>query len=121
MSFRSRLQSKKLADGQSLEASFNSEVFDIKTVDNIGINISASSVTDNTGTFEIEWRVYKDANEFSDWAELTLSSTPTLADAAATFAVILNQLPPGQIRVKFTAAGGTPDGTCDIWISANQL
>jgi len=33
----------------------------------------------------------------------------------------LNQLPVGQVRVAFTAAGGTPDGTCDIWVSGNSV
>lgn len=113
---------KKVSDAQSLGADFSTDPIDVGTrVDNVGINIETSGVTDNTGIFYIDHRVYKDANNASGWAELTLSSAPTLADGNDTFLINLNQLPKGQIRVRFVAAGGTPDGTVDIWVAGKEL
>lgn len=113
--------SKQIATAQSLAASFNSEITTIKTVDNVAYTIQTASVTDNTGTFGVQFRAYKDDNTVGSWIDLTLSSTPTLADADDGFLINLNQLPPGQVRLAFTAAGGTPDGTAEIWISGKQL
>lgn len=118
---RAILQGYQLNSATSLGASFNTDPVDVKTMDNIGINISTASVTDNTGTFAVQHRVYKDANNYSAWASLTLSTVPTLSNGNDTFFINLNQLPVGQIRVAFTAAGGTPDGTCDIWVSGNSV
>ena len=107
---------------KTLASNFTStNIFTVKTVDNIGINIDCNNVTDNQGTFAVQHRLYKTDTYASEWATLTLSSTPTLADGDDTFLVSLNQLPPGQVRVKFTAAGGTPDGDCTIRISATSV
>jgi hypothetical protein len=116
----------KLTTAQSLSASFNSAVFRVKYLDNIGINIDCTGVTSNTGTFAIQHRIVKEAlpseSTFkSSWATLTLDAVPTLAGASTVFFVNLNQVPPGEIRVAFTAAGGSPNGSCDIWLSATSL
>jgi len=118
---RSILQGHQLENNASLAASFNTDPVTVKTMDNVGFVISTASVTDNTGTFEIEYRVFKDENNYSEWATLTLSTTPTLANGNDQFFINLNQLPVGQVRVAFTAAGGTPNGTCDIWVSGNSV
>jgi Ca2+-dependent lipid-binding protein len=116
------VQHFEIASGQSLAASFEtSTTFTIKTVHNIAVNIDCNSVTDNTGTFAIQHRITDGGRNQSEWATLTLSTTPALADGDDTFLVNLNQLPPGEIRVKFTADGGTPDGTCDITLSAISI
>ena len=112
---------KRIATEQSLAASFNSEVTTIKTVDNVAYTVQTASVTDNTGTFGVQHRAYEDANTFSPWIDLTLSTTPTLADGDDGFLINLNQIPPGQVRLKYTAAGGTPDGTAEIWVSGKQI
>lgn len=113
----------KLESAHSLAADFNSAVFTVKTMDNVGINIEAEDVTDNTGTFQVQHRIKKDDNtgNKSGWATLTLSADPTLNNAADVFLVTLNQIPPGEIRIVFTAAGITPDGTVDIWVSATSV
>lgn len=114
------LSGYKLSSAQSLAANFTSNAITVYNLDNVGFNISTSSVTDNTGTFGVQHRIIKntqDPGQFSDWADLTLSPTAILANADATLLINLNQLPPGQVRVKFTAAGGTPNGTCNIWVS----
>lgn len=115
------IEGHRLADDQSLAANFNSNVVTIKSIDNVGIVIETSSVTDNTGTFGVDVRIKKDDNTFSSWVGLTLSSTPTLANADDQFFINLNQLPPCELRVTFTAAGSVPDGTCDIWVSGKQV
>lgn len=115
------IRGKQLAATQSLAASFNSDVFEIpRKVSNVGINIDCNNVTDNTGDFVVQHRINDGKNQ-SEWASLSLSATPTLADADATYFLNLNQIPPGDLRVKFTAAGGTPDGDCDIWISGQEI
>jgi hypothetical protein len=109
----------KLVNAQSLAASFQSAAVTLATATHIGFNIDTASVTDNTGTFGVQHRIYKDSNTYSEWADLTLSATPTLADADATMLLDIT-VPPGQVRLTFTAAGGTPDGTCTVWISGEQ-
>ena len=98
-----------------------SDEIDIGLVDNVMINIDCTGVTDNTGTFAVEHRLKKSnagGGQYTSWGELTLSAVPTLADANKVFAISLNQLPPGQIRVTYSSAGGTPDGAAEIWFSA---
>jgi hypothetical protein len=121
MATKEVLHGFQLKNDQSLAASFQTDPVTVKYMDNVGFNISTASVTDNTGSFAVQHRIYKDANNASAWATLTLDTTPTLADGNDTFFVNLNQLPPGQVRIAFTAAGGTPDGTCDIWVSGCSL
>lgn len=112
---------KFLANNTSLAASFNSDPVPVDAKTNIvGINIATSSITDNTGDFVIQHRIYKDANNFSSWADLTLDSNIVLANADITTLVYLIDLPKGEIRVKFTAAGVTPDGTVDLWVSGKE-
>lgn len=111
-----------LASGESLGASFNSDPVGGDLLDNIGIWLETAGVTDNTGTFAVQVRWFsEDGLTFGPWTALTLSSVPTLADADANFFINLNQIPPAQFRVAFTAAGSTPDGTCNIYFSACQV
>lgn len=116
MSRHNLLTAKKISDGQSLAANFQSSAVTIETANTVGIWLDASGVTDNTGTFTVQVRPYKDANNLGSWASLT--TTYQLANAAAVFFRKEENLPPCQIRVSFVAAGGTPDGSVDIWISA---
>lgn len=121
MAKRTILKGYQLCSAQSLAASFNSDPINTHSIDNVAFNIATSSVTDNTGTFEVQHRVYVDDNNASAWATLTLSSTPTLANADINQMINLNQIQPGQVRIKFTAAGSVPDGTVDIWVSGAQV
>jgi hypothetical protein len=117
---------KELVLTQSLAASFTTNPVRIRWADNYGFNIDCTGVTDNTGTFYIQHRIAKDNGatdpiDYSAWATLTLDTIPTLANANDVFLIYLNQIPPGELRIGFTAAGGTPDGSCDIWYSATSL
>lgn len=113
-------KTRQLASAQSLASNFTTDWVNIPFLDNVGIAINTASVTDNTGTFAVEVRM-KDGNDTSDPIELTLSSTPTLADADDDFFINLNQVPATQVRLKFTAAGGTPDGTAQIWFHTTTI
>lgn len=117
----------KILAGQSLAAGFQSSPINIDYMDNIGIIIDASSVTDNTGTFTVEARAKDPAtNATSSWVNLPLSNgstvaPPTLADADASFDVFLYNVPYSEFRIVFSAAGGTPDGVADVWIESKQV
>lgn len=102
----------KALDAESLAADFQSGATDLNYIDNVGITISTSGVTDNTGTFTIEIR----NGENDSWQTLSLDTPMVLSNADASFNVSLNQVPFSQIRIAFAAAGGTPDGTATAWI-----
>ena len=112
----------KLESAKSLATDFQSSVINIENIDNIAFIIETSSVTDNTGTFGVQVRFKKpnSPTEMTEWISLTLDTAPTLADTDGEFYVYLNGLVATEIRLTFTAAGSTPDGTVDIWVSGNQ-
>ena len=118
---RKAVKTKRLLAAQSLAADFQTEWINISLGDNVGFLYATSDVTDNQGTFAIEVRMKDDNGLTSDEAELSLSAVPTLADADATDFINLNQVPANQVRLTFTAAGGTPDGTADIWIHTKSM
>lgn len=112
---------KQLEAATSLASNFNSDPVDISAKVNIvGINFVTASITDNTGEFFVDHRIYKDANSFSEWVELSLSSSITLNNADISTLLTLTGLPLGQIRIRFEAAGSVPDGAVDIWISGRE-
>lgn len=115
----SRIQHKstKLETAKSLASDFNTSWITIKHLDNVGFIMNCNNVTDNTGTWAVQVRSHKSDNEVSEAVELTLSSVPTLADADANLAIDLANVPFDQIRLAFTAAGGTPDGDADVWMT----
>lgn len=115
MADKQLLIASKIGDALDLSGAVQTNPVTIKTADNVGIVIETSGVTTNTGTFTVQYRAYKDENNFSAWADL--ATTYTLASADAVFFRKELGLPNGQIRVSFVPAG-TPDGTADIWISA---
>lgn len=118
---RKSVKSQQLESSKTLASNFTTNWVKIPYLDNVGFVINCDSVTDNTGTFAVQVRIKEkegaDANAAASAATtLTLSSTPTLADADDDFFINLNQLPATEVRLSFTAAGGTPDGTCDIFM-----
>lgn len=107
---------RKLIESQSLAADFQTNPINIETADNMGLWIYASSVTDNTGVFTVQIRPYRNASgEAGDW--IALDTTYQLANADANFFRKELSIPNGQIRVSFVAAGGTPNGSVEIWYS----
>ena len=113
---------KKFETDVSLGANFTTAVMPVGNhIDNVGLNIDSKDVTDNIGEFFVDHRIFKDGQNFSAWAPLVLPIATILANAAKTTFINLNQLPKGQIRVRFVAAGGTPDGTCDVWFTGKEL
>lgn len=118
---RKSVKTSRLLNNQSLAADFQTEWRTIRFLDNVGFLYSTSGVTDNIGTFAVQVRMMLDNGEYSDPATLTLSAVPTLNDTDATDFINLNQVPADQIRLTFTAAGGTPDGTADIFINSKSV
>lgn len=102
-----------LLDGQSLAADFQSEVVDIPYIDHVGITIVTSNVTDNTGTFTIEVR----NGERDTWQTLTLDTPMALSNDDASYNLSFAQIPFSQMRIKFVAAGTTPDGTVTAYVA----
>lgn len=119
MSRKNVLKAYKLETAADLSANFETTPVTLTTATRVAFNVSTASVTDNTGTFGVEHRHYRDAEHYSDWAALTLDSTPTLADTNAQILVDVD-VPPGQVRLTFVAAGGTPDGTADVWVTGAE-
>lgn len=119
MASRNVLRGKQIESALSLSGGdTESSIFEIPlSLKNVGIVIETSGVTDNTGTFDVQYRI-NNGDKQSGWATLSLGSTPSLSDADATFLINLNQIPPGDVRIKYNSAGGTPDGTAAIWIAA---
>lgn len=94
----------KLIDAQSLADDFESSVVTVVTATHLAISLETAGVTNNTGTFGVQHRIYKDSREYGPWVSLTLSSTPTIGDANMVDMLDL-RVPPGQVRVIYTAAG----------------
>lgn len=113
------LRAHKLLTAESLADDFESDPVTLTTATRIAFNIKAYDVSDNSGTFSVEHRLYRDADNYSDWASLTLDASPVLADDDVTLLVDVD-VPPGQVRLVFTADGGTPDGSADVWITGAQ-
>lgn len=103
MSGRKNVFSHKIAAAQTLATSYNSDPIKLDTVSLVAFHVSTASVTNNVGQFTIEHRIYVDQNNYSDWAELTLDSDSILADVDAIFEIIASTLPPGQIRLVYSA------------------
>lgn len=107
----------KLLDAQSLATSFQSEEVDIGWQDNVGIQIVTSGITDNSGQFAVEVTI-----DGTVWEAIDFSpSIPALSDVNTQIFCNANQLPFKKFRISFTAAGGTPDGTCDAWIMSKAV
>lgn len=106
---------KQLESAKTLASDFQTSVYEVNQGDVVAFVIDCNSVTDNTGTFTVQVRFRKDKNTVTSWVDLTLDSTPTLANAAEEFYIQLSNLVADEVRISFVAAGGTPDGTCDIW------
>lgn len=113
---------KKIADAMDLSNSFQTQIIPVGPhVDNIGFNIATTGVTSNGGEFKIQHRIRHNHYQFSAWANLTLSCDVILSGVNIAELVSLNQVPIGELRVVFTVAGTSPDGTVDIWFSGRDL
>lgn len=107
----------KLLDSQSLASSFQSDPVDIGWQDNVGVSIVTSGITDNTGQFSVEVTI-----DGVNWEPIVFSPViPALSDSDTQIFCNANQLPFKKFRINFQAAGGTPDGTCDVWIMTKEV
>ena len=122
---RNKFFNKIIATAQSLAADFQTDPIITNGVDQVNFTIVMASISDNTGVFSVQHRKYVDANQYSTWITLEVATALDNSNsngAGVTAAKIFNlqQVPPGQLRVAFVAAGGTPDGTAEIAVSAKS-
>ena len=112
---------KRLATAQSLATSFFSEATNVDNLDKIAWTVSTSGVTDNTGTFSFQVRD-KDTttNEFGDWIDIDFTPVPSLSDANTTMYLFATEIEASEARLKFVAAGVTPNGTAQIWVKSSR-
>lgn len=117
---RKNVAAKKLSSAQSLAASFFSPVTDTTKMDNISYIVETSGITDNTGTFTLQARnKHSDnLNDQSQWIDLV--SAAALANADTAFGIDAD-IKFSETRLKFVAAGGTPNGTCNIWFQGKVV
>jgi hypothetical protein len=113
----------RLTTARSLATQFFTSATNVDYLDNCGIIIDATGVTDNTGEFTVQVRFkdVKNPNIVSSWGELTLDTPVVLADADGVLVINLNQIPFSEFRIAFTPAGGVPDGIATIWIGNRQV
>lgn len=95
-----------ISEDRSLSAAFNTDSVTMSTSTHIFFTASSSGVSDNTGSFGIEYRIWKDEYHYSDWVALTFIPVPTLADTDAQF-VLDARLGPGQARLTYTPSEGS--------------
>ena len=112
---------KKLLTAQSLGAAFFSPETKVENLTGIAWKVACVGVSDNVGTFYFQVRDLDEVkNEFGGWVDIAFAPVPTLADAAANFYCGVTKINATQARLGFTPGGGTPDGTCEVWVHASS-
>ena len=114
------------ASATSLAASFSSTPFDIRTLDNIAVQLNATT-SNAVGTFSVQGSLdYNPGGSTSpsgpvagNWIAITLPAIPTLASVDAQFLLDLNQLSFPWLRIAYTRTSGT--GTVDIYVSGKAV
>jgi hypothetical protein len=110
-------------DEVDLTVNQTSSVSHIQNLDNIGIMISTTGVTDNDGMFKVQV-----SNDKEVWADIPFLDNETqtfvtaigLADADVVLPLSLTQVGFTYLRLVFEAGTGT-DGVATATISAKQL
>ncbi|GAC1502093.1 MAG: hypothetical protein NVS1B10_06720 [Candidatus Saccharimonadales bacterium] len=104
----------KLLTAQSLASSFNSPATTVQFLDNVGYQVNIST-TNSVGTFAVQGSL-----DNVNWANLSLSGTPSVGAANDTIIINVNQFPFQYIRLAYASTtAGT--GTCDVYIEAKAL
>jgi hypothetical protein len=117
----------KIAEEQSLAASFQTSPTVIKYLDNCAYQINVTT-TDSIGTFAVQGSLDYNIDEPSGtvinpgtWVDLNLAGgTPFVNTADDQILIDLNQLPFTAIRLAYTSS--TPGtGEADIYIATKQI
>ena len=106
----------KIFNATSLASSAISIVTQVTGIDNVGITLSTTGVTTNTGAFVVEASI--DGMTFID---LGVIPTLVLSNVDNNFIINLNQVPFVAIRVRFTPGGGTPNGVVTGYITGKGV
>lgn len=113
---------KRLATAQSLAANFTTAGVNVDNLDKICWTVATAGITDNTGTFTAQVRIKDDElHTVGDWIDIDFTPAATLADADTTLACFITNTAFSEARLKFSAAGGTPNGTAQIWVKAERV
>lgn len=103
MSGRKNFFKRKMETAISLASSFETDPIELETISLVGFNIASSDISTNTGEFSVQHRINANSNQISEWCTLTLDSTPRWADEDDVLEAIAGSLPPGQVRLAFSA------------------
>lgn len=117
---KNSLINSEVVTGQSMAASFVSQVTSLAYLDNAMIQLAFTGTP--TGSFAVETSNDYDKNlnpDTSHWVALTLSGSPVATGAPDTILITLNQIPAPNIRLRYTSSGGT--GSLDYRISAKEI
>lgn len=129
MSRKNTFQSQ-IATAQSLAASFNSIVSDVRNSDNLSYQINVTT-SNSTGSFALQgsddYKIDETTNTVINagtWVSLPLGSSgggsPSVAAANDTIVIAINQFPFLAMRLAYTSVvAGT--GTCNIYLMGRQI
>ena len=106
----------KFIENESLAASFESQEITIQYLDNIGIVLACTGITDNAGEFKVECSIADGI-----WVDIEVDPQILLTNADENISINLNNLPFNKLRLSFTPAGGTPDGVVTGYITAKEM
>ena len=122
MARRNVLLPYQIASAEDLSTDFQTAVTNVQNLDKVVYKVVTSGVTDNTGTFGVQVRDTRpnSPNQDSGWIDLTFDAAPVLNDDNSAYYIEANVVAT-EARLIFTAAGGTPDGTAEIWVSGTQI
>jgi hypothetical protein len=101
---------------QSLSTSFTSDSYPVDYQALIGITMDVVGLTTNSGQFYVQA-----SNDNISWYTLNVSPNITLTNINDSFDIHLHGLPYRFIRMTFTPAGPTPDGSVSAIISAKAV
>ncbi len=113
---KSVLTPYKLLDQVSLASAFQSQPITIQYLDNVGIIMACTGVTDNTGEFKVECSI-----DGEIWVDIEVDPQILLNNADDNILINLNNLPFSKVRLSFEPAGGTPDGVVTGFITAKEV
>jgi hypothetical protein len=106
---------KYLFENQSLATAFTSVSYPVDYQTVVGITMDVVGVTDNVGQFFVQA-----SNDDISWYTLNVSPPIQLTNIADALDIHLHSLPYRWVRMIFTPAGTSPNGSVSAIISAKS-
>lgn len=114
---RAVLEAYKIAVEKPLGTSFVSEAIDVNTIDNVGIIIETTGVSQSSGEFKVEARAAgRREKDSSAWVGLDVSPAMLLPNSDTQLLVAIRSMPFSQLRVRFIAGAPSDDGFATVWV-----